>query len=52
MQEEAGVGTNHANCREKADLASRYAIIENSRFPRNIDIPRNIRAKLGGSPEY
>ncbi len=25
---------------------------ENSRFPRNIDIPRNIRAKLGGSPEY
>ncbi len=27
-------------------------LIENSRFPRNIDIPRNIRAKLGGSPEY
>ncbi len=26
--------------------------LENSRFPRNIDIPRNIRAKLGGSPEY
>ncbi len=27
-------------------------ILENSRFPRNIDIPRNIRAKLGGSPEH
>ncbi len=27
-------------------------LIENSRFPQNIDIPRNIRAKLGGSPEY
>ncbi len=26
--------------------------IENSRFQQNIDIPRNIRAKLGGSPEY
>ncbi len=26
--------------------------LENSRFPRNIDITRNIRAKLGGSPEY
>ena len=28
------------------------AQVENSRFPRNNDIPRNIRAKLGGSPEY
>ena len=29
-----------------------FNVIENSRFPWNIDIPRNIRAKLGGSPEY
>ncbi len=28
------------------------SLLENSRFPRNIDIPQNIRAKLGGSPEY
>ncbi len=27
-------------------------VIENSRFPRNINIPRNIRAKPGGSLEY
>ncbi len=27
-------------------------VLENSRFPRNIDIPWNIGAILGDSPEY
>ncbi len=34
------------------EKSTKNAVIENSRFPRNIDVPRYIRAKLGGSPEY